>query len=102
MRTITNIAFLDLTQDFGPDGCMAGFVGVDSGGFEVDDLGNAAGWHFFLFVDLSVYSFSILSFWSGFIDGKKKKKKGLGHVVCYVMSRVVTVGVYCLILFIKR
>lgn len=98
MRTITNIAFLDLTQDFGPDGCMASFVGVDGGGFEVDDLGNAAGWHF-LFVDLSVYSFSILSFWSGFIDGKKK---GLGDVVCYVMSRVVAVGIYCLILFIKR
>lgn len=38
---------MDLLQDLGPDGCVAGFVGVHGGGFEVDDLGDAAGWRHF-------------------------------------------------------
>lgn len=40
--TISNIAVLDLLEDFGPDGCMVFLVRFDGGGLEVDDLGDAA------------------------------------------------------------
>lgn len=47
MCTISDVAVLDLLEDFGPDSCVAGFIGVNGCGFEVDDLGDATGWHFF-------------------------------------------------------
>lgn len=41
--TVFYVGVLDLLEDFGPDGCVAFFVGVDAGGLEVEILADTAG-----------------------------------------------------------
>jgi hypothetical protein len=47
LRTVSDIALLDLLQDLGPYVRVAFFVGFDGGGLQMDDLRDAADWcHF--------------------------------------------------------
>lgn len=60
--TICDIAILDLLEDFGPDCCVAFFVGFDCGGLEMDYLSDAAD-HFLLSFAFFLVSFgSVLKF----------------------------------------
>lgn len=47
LRTVSDIALLDLLQDFGPYVRVAFFVGRDGGGLQMDDLRDAANWGHF-------------------------------------------------------
>lgn len=55
-HTIPDITLFNLPQNFGPDIRMTGFVRLDGGGFDVDYLGDSAGWAHFaggnLFLDV--------------------------------------------------
>lgn len=47
-RTVLDVAVFDLLQYLWPDVGVAVFVGLDGGGLEVHDLGEAAGWGHFV------------------------------------------------------
>lgn len=47
-RTVLDVAVFDLLQYLWPDVGVAVFVGLDGGGPDVDDLGEAAGWGHFV------------------------------------------------------